>query len=329
MHFGYQRWWLLACCLLFPLAALAAEPAAAPHSKAPAPATAPTTGDRSEETSPLATPSDKANASPQHDDPKADEEYYDLYKSLADTIDQVERNYVKPVDRRELMEAAIKGIVSKLDPYSAYIGPEEYSNFRDTVESQFGGIGIQVTIEEGQLKVISPLVGTPAYRAGVEAGDKILKIDAEPTDNITLDEATRRLKGDVGTSVSLTVQHADSGKTETFTITRELIHVGTVLGNSRKPDGSWDFMLDPQSRIGYIRITSFSRETADDLRKALKDLKRQKVRGAGARFAIQSGGPAQFGGRGFELVHQRRADRQHQGAQHAGTRLGRGKGGLV
>ena len=188
------------------------------------------------------------------------------------------------------MEAAIKGIVSKLDPYSSYIGPDEFGNFRDAVESQFGGIGIQVTIDDGQLKVISPLVGTPAYRAGVQAGDKIVKIDDQPTENITLDEATKRLKGELGTSINLTVQHADHGKTETFSIKRELIHVGTVLGNSRRPDDTWDYMLDPERRIGYIRVTAFSRDTATDLRKALEDLKARKMRGLILDLRFNPGG---------------------------------------
>ena len=267
-----RNWWLLiACCLLLPWAARAAEPAADSAAKSAVPAPAAPSSDE-------ATKPDSAGVEKGAADRKADDEYFELYKALADTIDQVERNYVKPVDRRELMEAAIKGIVSKLDPYSSYIGPDEFGNFRDAVESQFGGIGIQVTVDDGQLKVISPLVGTPAYRAGVQAGDKIVKIDDQPTENITLDEATKRLKGELGTSINLTVQHADHGKTETFSIKRELIHVGTVLGNSRRPDDTWDYMLDPERRIGYIRVTAFSRDTATDLRKALEDLKARKMR---------------------------------------------------
>src|SRR5262245_10223134 len=209
---------------------------------------------------------------------RADEEYFELYKSLADTIDQVDRNYVKPVDRRELMEAAIKGILTKLDPYSGYISPDEFGSFRNSVESQFGGVGIQITMDEGQLKVSSPLVGTPAYKAGVLAGDKILRVEGESTRDWTLDQAVRRLKGKEGTKVSFTVQHALTGKTETFTLGREVIHVDTVLGNSRKTDDAWDFVLDADKGIGYIRISAFSRETATELRKALEELKQRKMR---------------------------------------------------
>src|SRR5262249_22778427 len=138
---------------------------------------------------------------------KPGDEDYELYQIFADTLDQVERNYVKDVSRRELMEAAIHGILTKLDPYSNYISPDDIGRFKSTVESQFGGIGIQVGIEDGQLKVISPLIGSPAYRAGLEAGDTILEIDGKGTEGILIDEAVKRLKGDAGTKVTLTIQH--------------------------------------------------------------------------------------------------------------------------
>jgi carboxyl-terminal processing protease len=201
-----------------------------------------------------------------------DDEYYELFKSFADTIDQVERNYVKPVNRRELMEAAIKGVLTRLDPYSSYIPPEEFSGFKTAVESQFGGIGIQITMEDGQLKVLSPLVGTPAYRAGIQAGDRIVKIEGEQTKGIDIEEAIRRLKGEAGTTVTFTVVHALSNEEETVTLKREIIHVDTVLGDKRKPNDKWDFMFDADRRIGYIRMTAFSRDTADDLKEALDEL---------------------------------------------------------
>ena len=101
---------------------------------------------------------------------KPGESDYELYQIFADTLDQIERNYVKDVSRRELMEAAIQGVLDKLDPYSNYISPDEISRFKTSVEHQFGGIGIQIGMEDGQLKVISPLLGTPAYRAGLRVG---------------------------------------------------------------------------------------------------------------------------------------------------------------
>ena len=108
---------------------------------------------------------------------KRQEEYYELFKLFADTLDQVERNYVQEIDRRELVEAAIAGVIGKLDPYSSYISPGELANFRSSIDSEFGGIGIQITLDAGQLKILSPIVGSPAYRQGLQAGDKIFKID--------------------------------------------------------------------------------------------------------------------------------------------------------
>jgi carboxyl-terminal processing protease len=208
----------------------------------------------------------------------AKDDYYELYKGLVDTVDQVERNYVKEVDRRELIDAAIRGILSKLDPYSSYIPAEELSRFRSTVESEFGGIGIQVSVQGGQLKVISPLPGTPAYRAGVLAGDRILEINGKSSEGLAIDEAVTQLKGKEGTKVTLTLVHPGRSKKETITVSRQRIHVETVLSDHRKADDSWDFMLDPTQHIGYLRLTAFSRDTAAELRTALEQLKPQGIR---------------------------------------------------
>ena len=231
---------------------------------------------------------DKAEADKQA--AKDEAEFYDLYKALADTVDQVDRNYVKKVDRRELMEAAIKGVLSKLDPYSSYIPPADAEHFKDTVENQFGGIGIQITMDENQLKILSPLVGTPGYKAGLLAGDRITKIGDESTANLSLDEAVHKLKGDAGTNVKLTVIHPGTSKPQTVSVTREVIHIDTVLGDRRKPDDNWDFMLDPDKRIGYIRITTFSRDTAQDLKKAMEELKARKLKGLVLDLRFNPGG---------------------------------------
>ena len=218
------------------------------------------------------------------------EDYYELYKILVDTMDQVERNYVKDIDRRELIEAAIEGVLGRLDPYSAYISPEEISRFRSTVDSEFGGIGIQISVDEGKLTVISPLVGTPAYHAGLIAGDRIVEIDGKGTDGISIDEAVRRLKGDVGTKVSLTVIHPATTETVKVEIVRENIHVDTVLGGCRKDDDTWDFMLMPEEHIGYIRVIGFSRDTAEEIKKVLERLKKEDIRGLILDLRFNPGG---------------------------------------
>lgn len=222
--------------------------------------------------------------------PKDQENVYELQKLLVDTLDQVQRSYVKDLSRRELIEAAIRGLLRELDPYSDYISPDEMRQFQTTVEAEFGGIGIQITIEEGQLKVMSPLVGTPAYRAGLIAGDQIVEIDGKSTANITVDEAVRRLKGEPGSKVTLTIIHPGRSDRQTVTLTREVIHIETVLGDHRKPDDTWDFMLDRQKGIGYVRITGFSRDTARELRAVLEDLKKQNLRGLILDLRFNPGG---------------------------------------
>ncbi|MEX0585110.1 MAG: S41 family peptidase, partial [Pirellulales bacterium] len=218
------------------------------------------------------------------------EDAYELYKVLADTIDQVERNYVKPISRRELVEAAVEGILRKLDdPYSNYISPEEVDRFRTSVDAEFGGIGIQVSVESGQLIVISPLVGTPAYRAGIQSGDRIIDIAGAPTRGITIDEAVRRLKGPAGKPVTFTYQRP-GGAAKTVTVVREVVHVETVLGDIRNDDDSWRFLYDEKHGIAYIRISGFSRDTAKELRRALTALTKAKLRGLVLDLRFNPGG---------------------------------------
>ncbi|HID78136.1 MAG TPA: S41 family peptidase [Planctomycetaceae bacterium] len=218
------------------------------------------------------------------------DEEYELMRLLIDTLDQVERNYVKPVSRRELVEAAIRGILSKLDPYSSYIGPSEMQSFRTAMDSQFGGIGIEIGMRRGRLMVLSPLVGTPAYRAGVSAGDWITRIDGQSTEGMGLDEAVKRLKGPVGSTVRITVVRPGQSREQELTITRQIIHIDTVTGNHRRADESWEFMLDPEKRIGYIRIAAFSRSTADELRRALDELQTEGMRALVLDLRFNPGG---------------------------------------
>ncbi len=227
---------------------------------------------------------DQGVATPNND------EYYELYKVLVDTIDQVDRNYVQNLSRREIIDAAIHGILEKLDPYSSYISPEEMTRFRDDVEHKFGGIGIQISMENGRLIVLSPLVGSPAYRAGIRAGDRIVNIEGDSTEGITIDEAVKKLKGDAGTDVTLSVRHLGSPEPVDVSLTREVVSVDTVLGDSRREDDAWNWMIDPEMGIGYIRITAFSRETASDLRDALNELQDEGLRGLVIDLRFNPGG---------------------------------------
>lgn len=221
---------------------------------------------------------------------KPEEDYFELLKMFADTLDQVERNYVNPISRRELMEAAIKGLIKELDPHSNYISPSELDTFKTEVEFEFGGIGIQYSAERGRLQVISPLVGSPAYHGGVLAGDHIILIDGVSTEGITNQEVVRKLKGPVGTKVTITVIHADKHELEEITLTREVIRLDTVMGTRRKADGSWVFTYDADQQIGYIRITAFSRNTARELRLALMQLRTENMAGLILDLRFNPGG---------------------------------------
>lgn len=211
-------------------------------------------------------PSNKTTIQIEQDD------YYKLLDVFVDTLDHIERNYVREISRRELLEAAIDGMVEKLDMHSSYISPDDVEVFRSSVDSQFGGIGIHVAIQGGKIVVVSPLAGTPAHRAGLLAGDHIIAIKGKPTKGFALDDAVRQLKGKVGTDVEVTVQHNGRGQARTVTMTRQMIRIETVLGNHRKHDNTWEFFHDKRRGIGYIRLNSFSRDTAKELRKAMDEL---------------------------------------------------------
>lgn len=219
-----------------------------------------------------------------------EKEYYELLRLFADTLDQVERNYVNDISKRELMEAAIRGMLGKLDQHSNYIPPEDMERFKVEVESEFGGVGIQVSTEGGQLRVISPIYGSPAYKAGIMAGDTIIKIEDKPTRGMTIDECIKQLKGKIGTSVNVTVKHEKDGSENTVKLTRETIRVDTVLGDLRNEDDTWNYYFDKEKQIGYIRITSFGRHTTEDLSNVMKQLKEKGLQGLIIDLRFNPGG---------------------------------------
>lgn len=224
--------------------------------------------------------------------PTKEEEYYELMQVLADTFEQIERNYVKDVDKRKLAEAALRGMLEELDPYSNYISPDDLSRFTVQVEQEFGGIGIQVTVDDQtrRLQVTSPLPGTPAYKAGVRAGDIIMEVEGQTTEGMSIDQAVKLLKGKPGEAVKLGILHQGSPKVEELTITRAIIHVSTVLGDTYKADDSWNFMYDAEKKIGYIRLTAFSRDTTRELKAALSELKEQGMKALVLDLRFNPGG---------------------------------------
>jgi carboxyl-terminal processing protease len=196
-------------------------------------------------------------------------------------VEKVEANYVRPVSRRELLESALEGMLQNLDPHSSYINTSEWRQFRRQIEGRFGGIGIQVGMDQeaGRLRVIAPMVGTPAYEAGVLAGDQIVEIDGQSAEGMSPDKAAEILQGRPGTEVKLSVLHEGSDEAETLTISRAIIDVPSVLADHRKPDDQWDFMLDKDAKIGYIRVSGFMQNTAEDLKKALDQLRDEGAKG--------------------------------------------------
>jgi carboxyl-terminal processing protease len=210
---------------------------------------------------------------------KADSSYRSRYGRMTDTIvrvmEQIDRHYIEEVDDRKLFEGALNGIVSQLDdPYSAYEAPQEAAEFRQHLDQKFGGIGIQVVIDEKtkRLTVMSPMVGTPAFEAGILAGDVILKIDGESTEGLNTDDALHLLRGEPGEGVRLTVLHEGDKEPVDVQIERAIINVPSVLGDSHDAAGHWQFVLESNPRIGYLRITTFGDQTVKELEKALEQL---------------------------------------------------------
>ncbi len=192
----------------------------------------------------------------------------DTYKELrmfTDVLDIVEKNYVDSVDSKELIRGAIKGMISTLDPHSSYLLPDAYKELQIDTHGEFGGLGIVITKVEGIITVISPIEGTPAFRAGIEAGDKIIKVDGENTMDMALEEAVKKMRGPKGSKVIITIIREGLEKPRDFTIIRDIIPLKSVRFFSLK-DG-----------YGYIRITNFRDKTTEDLGKALKKLESRKV----------------------------------------------------
>jgi carboxyl-terminal processing protease len=204
---------------------------------------------------------------------------------IIDVLDEVEKKYVKDLDtekRRELVENMINGGLGRLDPHSMYINAKEYKEFTKASRGKFGGVGIKLgTDRGGQLYVESPMPGTPAYEAGILAGDLILKIDGESTENMSQRQAIDKITGDPGQKVVLTVLHEGSRKPEDIAINRAEIIIESVLGDLRMEKNlkEWDFVIDKQTKIGYIRITSFSETTVEELTKVVDQLQQDGIKG--------------------------------------------------
>ena len=188
-------------------------------------------------------------------------ETYKLLDLFADVFDKVRTDYVEPVNDEELIEAALNGMLSSLDPHSSYLNPKNSKDMDIQTRGEFGGLGLEVTMENGWVKVVSPIDDTPAFRAGMQPGDFITHLDGEPVQGLSLSEAVDRMRGLANTDIKLTVRRLGVENPFEVKLTRAVIKVQTVKGQT-------------QGDIGYIRISQFSATTNDDLKRIVAQLKK-------------------------------------------------------
>jgi carboxyl-terminal processing protease len=184
-------------------------------------------------------------------------------RTLSDVFGRIKNDYVVDVDDKELIENAIRGMLSGLDPHSAYLDSEQFTELQVGTTGQFGGLGIEVGMEDGFVKVIAPIDDTPAQRAGVQAGDLVIRLDETPVKGMTLSEAVKVMRGKPGTEIVLTIVREGLDKPLKISITRDIIKVKSVKSR----------LLDPG--YGYLRISQFQSKTADYLVDAVEDLKKE------------------------------------------------------
>ncbi|RKZ69463.1 MAG: peptidase S41 [Gammaproteobacteria bacterium] len=183
-------------------------------------------------------------------------------RNFSDIFARIKTDYVEDVDDKTLLENAIRGMLSGLDPHSTYLNPDEYKELKIGTTGKFGGLGIQVGMEDGFVKVISPIDDTPAFRAGLEAGDLIIRLDDKSVKGMTLNDAVKIMRGDPGTDIKLTVIREGADRPLPFTVTRDIISVKSVKSRILEPD------------YGYIRISNFQSKTARDLVNEVSKLKK-------------------------------------------------------
>jgi len=190
------------------------------------------------------------------------DETYRQLKIFSDVLEHIEEGYVDTVDTKDLIQKAIKGMVDSLDPHSMYLPPDAYDLLKDDTKGEFSGIGIVITMKKGLLTVVSPIEGTPAFKAGVEADDVIVKVDGEPTRDLSLGEIVKKIKGPKGTQVEITVVRKSEPEPIDFKITRNVIPVESVRSLFLKPG------------YGYIRVYNFTEKTTDDFVETLEEMEK-------------------------------------------------------
>ncbi len=197
------------------------------------------------------------SACPALADTPSQESMYDSLKRFSQVLELVEKHYVTETPSKDLLDGAIKGMLENLDPHSTFMTPKEYEDMQETTSGEFSGIGIEMTMENGQVKVVTPIEDTPAFRMGLKPGDIILSINGESTQDLSLQEVVSRIRGPKGTDVNLTIIHTNSNSPEDVVITRDSIPLISVKSKELEEGYHW------------MRITRFSERTTDDLTAAL------------------------------------------------------------
>lgn len=213
-------------------------------------------------------------------------------ESLVRVFDVIERRYLEPVEGAALFTGAVKGMVGCLDANSTYFPETVFQEFMQGLGQEFGGVGLEIGLDEQtkELTVISPLFGTPAYEAGVMAGDRIASIDGRSTQGLSLEDCSHLLRGPPGARVVLGVLRGEAKKAEEIALVRAVIQVDSVLGDTRNPDGSWNYFLPGHDRVAYLRITTFGDRTAEEVKAAMQKLRAAGLRGLVIDVRNNSGG---------------------------------------
>ncbi|MFM7673647.1 MAG: S41 family peptidase, partial [Candidatus Fonsibacter sp.] len=191
-----------------------------------------------------------------------------LYEKLdlfGDILDTVGKEYYKPINEGDVIDGAINGMLQSLDPYSSYMSPQTFKNMNTETKGEFGGLGIEVTMEQGLVKVISPIDETPAEKAGVKSGDFIIKLDEKQVKGMTLDEAVNTMRGKSGTSITLTIRRTDVDDPIVLKITREIIKTRSVVSEIKEKEN-----------VGYLRLRSFNEKSGDELIDKIKEQVKKK-----------------------------------------------------
>lgn len=198
-------------------------------------------------------------------------EMQDTYKNLeifSSVLSIIQQNYVEEIDTQAVIEGAIKGMLASLDPHSSFMKPDDFKELQVETKGSFGGIGIEITIKDGLLTVVSPIEGTPAFKKGLKAGDKIIRIEGEPTKDLSLVDAVKKLRGPKGTEVTISIHREGWNELKEITIIRDVIPLHSVRSKVLEPG------------YAYVRITNFQTKTTQDLKKALDDLtEEEEIRG--------------------------------------------------